>query len=104
MPPPSAPADEEELVTAKAGEVVIFNGHLFHGGTTNTSGDLRRCCHLHVIRRDEPQQVDQQRYITRETLARLPEAALAVLDVVEEPALRSDDAQAAAAGAGASRL
>ena len=90
MPPPSVPAEEEELVTATAGEVVIFNGHIFHGGTTNTSGDLRRCCHLHVIRRDEPQQVDQQRYITRESISRLPEAALAVLDVVAERTLRSD--------------
>lgn len=83
MPPPSVSATEE-LVLAKAGEVVVFNGHLFHGGTTNRTDQLRRCCHLHVIRRDEPQQVDQQRYLTRETLLRIPPAARTVLDVAAE--------------------
>ena len=81
MPRPGQLEAGEELITAKAGDVVVFNAHLLHGGTANTSGGLRRCCHLHVIRRSEPQQVDQQRYCTAETLRRVPAAALAVLDV-----------------------
>ena len=42
-------------------------------------------------------QIDQQRYITRASLARLPAAARVVLDVVDAPALRSDAGVRAAA-------
>jgi ectoine hydroxylase-related dioxygenase (phytanoyl-CoA dioxygenase family) len=47
-PPPKGFADpagrhpDEILVTAPAGSVLVFNGHLWHGGTRNRSGGHRR--------------------------------------------------------------
>ena len=47
-PPPKSFADpasrhpDQVVVTAPAGSVVVFNGHLWHGGTCNRGGDHRR--------------------------------------------------------------
>ena len=79
---PKAPHPEEQTIIAPAGTVVVFNSHVWHGGTLNRSADRRRAMHSYFCRRDQPQQLDQRRYLRPETTARLSDAALYVLDVL----------------------
>ncbi|MFD9706406.1 phytanoyl-CoA dioxygenase family protein [Lentzea sp. NPDC059081] len=76
-----APHPDQQLVTAPAGSLLIFNGHLWHGGTQNRDTRPRRALHAYFTRRHNPQQLDQARYVTQETLDRLSPAARFVLDV-----------------------
>ncbi|AUG77888.1 phytanoyl-CoA dioxygenase [Kitasatospora sp. MMS16-BH015] len=78
---PFAPHPDERLVLAPAGSLLLFNGHLWHGGTLNRSGAPRRALHGYFTRRGNPQQLDQARYARPETLARLSPAARFLLDV-----------------------
>jgi ectoine hydroxylase-related dioxygenase (phytanoyl-CoA dioxygenase family) len=81
MSDPSAPHPNETVLLAPAGTVVIFNSHLWHGGTLNRTAAPRRALHSYFCRRTERQQLDQQRYLRAETRARLPAAARYVLSV-----------------------
>lgn len=72
---------DEVLLLAPAGTVVVFNSHLWHGGTLNRSDRPRRALHSYFTRRANRQQLDQKRYIRPETLVRLNPAARFVLDV-----------------------
>ena len=81
MADPSAAHPDEIQIIAPAGTVVIFNSHTWHGGTLNRSDRRRRAMHSYFCRRDQPQQLDQRRYIRPETAARLSPAARYILDV-----------------------
>jgi ectoine hydroxylase-related dioxygenase (phytanoyl-CoA dioxygenase family) len=81
LPDPAAAHPGEVRLTAEAGTVVIFNSHLWHGGTRNRSGRPRRALHSYFTRRGNRQQLDQKAYIRPETLARLSPAARFILDV-----------------------
>lgn len=72
---------DEVLIEAPAGSVFVFNSHTWHGGTDNSTDQPRRAIHSYFCRKDQPQQVDQLRYIQDTTKARLPEAALEILGV-----------------------
>ena len=61
----------EELVTGKAGTVVIMNAHMWHGGTANRTDRCRRALHAFYTRNDKPQQQYQKAMLRPETLARL---------------------------------
>ena len=76
---PMAPHPKEVIIEAPAGSVFIFNSHAWHGGTTNRSSRSRRAIHSYFCQYDQPQQVDQSRYITQETLQRLSAAATNML-------------------------
>lgn len=78
---PWAPHPEQKLIEAPAGTVVIFNSHTWHGGTTNQTSQVRRAVHSYFCRRDQPQQINQARYLRPETRARLSSAALEILAV-----------------------
>lgn len=78
---PELPHPEEVVVEAPAGSVFIFNSHAWHGGTTNRTQQSRRSIHSYFCRSDQPQQVDQARYITADTLKRLSPAAVKMLGV-----------------------
>lgn len=78
---PWATHPDEMILEAPAGTVVIFNSHTWHGGTDNRSSTPRRAVHSYFCRRDQPQQVDQQRYIRPETYDRLTEEARWLLNV-----------------------
>ena len=80
---PEAPHPDERLLLAPAGTVVIFNSHTWHGGTRNRTEAPRRAVHSYFCRRDQPQQIDQRRYVRPETRARLSPAAQYVLDVLD---------------------
>ena len=76
---PLAAHPKEVIIEAPAGSVVIFNSHVWHGGTTNQTSSARRAIHSYFCRRDQPQQVDQKRYVQKETLERLPTGAVEIL-------------------------
>lgn len=72
---------DEILVEAPAGTVVIFNAHIWHGGTRNANGQHRRVLHTAFIAREYPQQLDQRKFIRPESLDRISPAARYILDV-----------------------
>jgi hypothetical protein len=67
----AAPHPDEVLLTAPAGSVCIFNGHVWHGGTRNVSGRPRRCLHAYYAASEHPQQTDQRTHLSAATRARL---------------------------------
>ena len=81
LPDPAARHPDEVLVTGPAGTVVVFNSHLWHGGTQNRSDRTRRATHAYFTRRGHGQQLDQKKYIRPQTLAALSPAARFILDV-----------------------
>ena len=81
MTNPADPHPDEIIVTGKAGDVVIFNSHVWHGGTLNRTDQPRRALHGYFTRRSLEPQLDQQKYLRPETHAALSEAALTVLGV-----------------------
>lgn len=87
MTDPQAAHPDEIQLLAPRGTVVIFNSHTWHGGTLNRTGAPRRAIHSYFCRRDQVQQIDQQRYIRPETLARLSPAARFILDVRDTAAV-----------------
>ena len=83
MSDPAAAHPDEKLLLAPAGTVVIFNSHVWHGGTLNQTDQKRRALHSYFCRRTERQQLDQERYVRPETRARLSPAARYVLGINE---------------------
>jgi ectoine hydroxylase-related dioxygenase (phytanoyl-CoA dioxygenase family) len=81
---PEAPHPDEVIIEAPAGSVFIFNSHTWHGGTNNHTEKSRRSVHSYFCRSDQPQQVDQSRYIKNETLKRLSPAAIRILGVSDK--------------------
>jgi ectoine hydroxylase-related dioxygenase (phytanoyl-CoA dioxygenase family) len=75
------PHADEVLLLAPAGTVVVFNSHLWHGGTLNRSLLPRRALHSYFTVRRNSQQLDQRKYIRPETLGRLAPPARYILDV-----------------------
>lgn len=71
----------EQLILGEAGTVVIFNAHLWHGGTLNRTGVPRRGLTMSYCRRDEPQQTDQAAHVRKAVYDRLSPAARFILDV-----------------------
>ncbi len=77
LPPPEMydPHPQQELVTGKAGTVVIMNSHMWHGGTANRTAKPRRAMHVYYTRADKPQQQWQKKWLSAGVQARLgPEA------------------------------
>lgn len=81
LPDPTQKHPDEQLLTAPAGTVVIFNSHTWHGGTLNSTDKPRRAMHSYFARRDQVQQLDQKAHIRPETYERLSPAARYILDV-----------------------
>jgi hypothetical protein len=68
---PSAPHPDERLVTGRAGDVLVMNAHLWHGGTANRTAGPRRALHGFFVRRDRPQQQLQSALLDPALQARL---------------------------------
>jgi len=81
MADPTKTHPDEIRIIAPAGSVFIFNSHVWHGGTTNHTTHDRRSIHSYFCTRDQPQQIDQKKYITPETLQRISEKGRHILDV-----------------------
>lgn len=78
---PLAPHPDERLILAPAGSLLIFNAHVWHGGTQNRSPRARRALHAYFTRRANSPQVDQRRFAKRETIERLSAVARYLLDI-----------------------
>jgi hypothetical protein len=76
---------DEVLVTGRAGDVVVMNSHLWHGGTANRTGGRRLALHAFYCRGDKPQQQYQKALLRPETVAALSPAARAML-ALDDPA------------------
>lgn len=76
-----APHPEEVLLLGKVGSVGIFNSHLWHAGTANRTDKTRRALHGYYTARDLPQQLNQAKYIRKETYDRISPSARYILDV-----------------------
>ncbi|MCE7054800.1 phytanoyl-CoA dioxygenase family protein [Algoriphagus sp. AGSA1] len=72
---------EETRIIAPAGSVFIFNSHVWHGGTTNQTQQVRRSIHSYFCTSAQPQQIDQKKYITEETFQRIGQKGREILDV-----------------------
>jgi ectoine hydroxylase-related dioxygenase (phytanoyl-CoA dioxygenase family) len=75
------PHPDQILLTAPAGSVIIFNAHLWHGATLNTTDQRRRGMTMSYARRDEPQQLDQKAYVRKAVYDRLSPAQRYLMDV-----------------------
>ncbi len=80
---PTAPHPDQTLILGKAGDVVVFNAHTWHGGTLNQTDKPRRAMHGYFCRRHQTQQLDQQKYIRKTTWEHLSPAARVVLGVTQ---------------------
>ncbi|MGF1623771.1 MAG: phytanoyl-CoA dioxygenase family protein [Alphaproteobacteria bacterium] len=76
-----APYPGEVLVTMPAGSVAVFNSSCWHGGTLKKTDARRRMLHMTYTRRDLPQQLPQQDYLTQALYDRLSEAHRWLFDV-----------------------
>ncbi len=68
---PLQPHPDEIILEAPAGTVIVFNSHLWHGGTVNHTEQPRRAIHSYFCTRDQIPQTPQQEFATQETLARI---------------------------------
>jgi ectoine hydroxylase-related dioxygenase (phytanoyl-CoA dioxygenase family) len=82
----------EELVTGKAGTVVVMNTHMWHGGTANRTDHCRRALHGFYTRNDKPQQQYQKALLRPETVAALTprQRRVLALDDAENDRLSSE--------------
>ncbi len=71
LPDPAAPHPDESLITGRAGDVIVMNAHLWHGGTANRTDKPRLAMHSFYCRRDLPQQQYQKKLLSPETQQRL---------------------------------
>src|SRR5947199_120574 len=72
---PRAAHPDEVTITATAGDLIVMNAHLWHGGLANRTDRPRRAMHGYYCRWDKPQQQYQKRLLRPEVQARLSPAA-----------------------------
>jgi ectoine hydroxylase-related dioxygenase (phytanoyl-CoA dioxygenase family) len=75
------PHPDQITLVAPVGTVIVFNSHLWHGGTHNAGQVRRWALHSAFVRRDQEQQTDQRTLMRPETYARLGAAERCILDV-----------------------
>ena len=66
-----APHPEEVLVEGKVGDVLVFNGHLWHAGGSNHTDRPRRALLAFYTRADKPQQLKQKDHLSPEVQAKM---------------------------------
>lgn len=74
----------ERRAEAPAGSVILFNLNLWHAGAENQTGDRRRSILIDIRRRDLPQLLNQKKYLSPATLARLTPLQQYLLAVRDE--------------------
>ena len=94
-PEPGVRAEGEILVTGRAGDVVVMNAHMWHGGSENFTDRQRRAMHVYYTRGDKPQQQYQKRLVRAEVQARLSPMGRRLL-ALDDP--RDDESSAAGSG------
>jgi ectoine hydroxylase-related dioxygenase (phytanoyl-CoA dioxygenase family) len=77
----SLPHPDQVIAICPAGSIIFCNSHIWHGGTTNESGQIRRVLHNTFSGREHEQQQDQRRFIRKTTFDRISPAARYILNV-----------------------
>ena len=77
----NAPVEGQLLVIGGAGSCVVFNAHVWHGGTQNCTNKLRRGQHAFFSRSTRPSSTDVPAVIDKEVFERLGRVERAILDV-----------------------
>ena len=72
---------EQIQLIAPAGSVVVFNAHLWHGGSKNESSTSRHAMHCYFCQREDEQQTNQREHLRPETVNRLSNTVRWILDV-----------------------
>jgi hypothetical protein len=82
LPDPLAPHPRQVVLTARAGDVLVLDAHVWHGGLANRTDRHRRALHAYYTRWDKPQQQYQKALLRPEVQARLTptQRALCALD------------------------
>lgn len=81
MADPASRHPDEVLLLGQAGTCVVFNAHVWHGGTANTTDKPRRALHGAFVRREHRQQTVQRDYLRPETIQKLTPAQRYLLEV-----------------------
>jgi ectoine hydroxylase-related dioxygenase (phytanoyl-CoA dioxygenase family) len=68
---PAAPHPRQQILTARAGDVLVLDAHLWHGGLANHTARHRRALHAYYCRWDKPQQQYPKALLRAEVQARL---------------------------------
>lgn len=71
----------QTLACGPAGSIIIYNGSVWHGHTTNRSGEQRRSIQGAFIRRDAQSAVNWSARIRPDTLSRIGNLAKYLLDI-----------------------
>ena len=72
---------EQIQLIAPAGTVVVFNSHLWHGGSKNENNASRHAMHSYFCQREDEQQTNQREHLRPETVSRLSSTLRWILDV-----------------------
>jgi len=75
---------DERRAEAPAGSIIVINLNLWHAGAVNATGERRRTILIDIRRRDLPQLLNQKRYLSAGTLARLTPMQKYLLAVRDE--------------------
>ena len=94
-PERGARVEGEVPVTGRAGDVVVMNAHVWHGGSENFTDNQRRAMHVYYTRGDQPQHQYQKRLVRAEVQARLSPMGRRLL-ALDDP--HNDELSAAGSG------
>lgn len=78
LPDLTAPHPDQQILTARAGDVLVLDAHLWHGGLANRTPHHRRALHAYYCRWDKPQQQYQKAMLRPEVQARLTPSQRAI--------------------------
>ncbi len=78
---PFASQPDQEIIRASAGAAVVLNSHVWHGGTRNRTGALRRVIQCYFVQPGYATQLEQRDYLRPETDRRLTPQLKTLLDV-----------------------
>ncbi len=82
MDDPRHPHPEEKLIVANAGDVIFLNSHIWHGGTSNRSGESRAIIQSYFVHKAHPSQQQQRQQLRDNTRSFLTAEDLRVLDII----------------------
>lgn len=75
---------DEIIVEGQAGDVLVFNGHCWHAGRPNITGDHRRALLVHYLRADVPRPENRRQHLDPESAASLSKRERELLGLDDE--------------------
>ena len=81
---------DEEIVSVKAGSILLMDANLWHSGTSNISGTRRRVLYMDIRRRDMAQLLNQRIYLDEITQEKLDDVEKYLLGVGDNDKIYED--------------